>query len=85
MNIKILKSNGWKYDKVLKTWSHKQYDFTVSLTSYNNGLMRFWQIYKSNIYTQDLKERGLFVSQKQHKAKQEKERKLRQQYSIFTY
>lgn len=72
LNIKILKSKGWKYDKVLKTWNHKQHDFTVQFDKINSDVMRFWELYKKDIYVRDLKDKGKFIPLKEFKIKKKK-------------
>jgi len=76
--IKVLKANGWKFDKALKAWSHRQHDFKVYLDKImedNEKLkawLRFGKLYQKNLYVTELKRKGKFIPYKKHKKMKEK-------------
>ena len=80
INIKILKSKGWIHNKDTNSWSHPQHDFEVNLDKINEGLLRFWELYKNDIYVRCLKEKGNFIPTKEFR---ERQRKWEKEYGIY--
>ncbi len=76
--IKVLKSNGWKYDKASKAWSHRQHDFKVYLDDIMKDKdrlkdwLKFGKLYQKNLYVTRLKDEGKFIPHKKHKKMKEK-------------